>query len=131
MGEQSGGFELFQPQVHKGQASSHPSRWLPRVRIDKWANWHISRPAVEMLGEPEAVTMWYDAENRRVGFKPAKKEDFSAYAVRHAGKQSRQGTVSGRRFCSYHGIPYDEPRIFPARLEGEMLVIDLDNHNRI
>ncbi len=83
------------------------------------------------MGEPKAVTMWYDAEKKRVGFKSAKLKDFSAYPVRGIRPRSRQGVVTGRKFCTHYGISYEESRSFPAEFEDGMLIIDLDNHNRI
>jgi len=33
--------------------------------------------------------------------------------------------VSGRKFCSRHGIPHEESKTYLARLEDGLLVIDV------
>jgi hypothetical protein len=78
-----------------------------------------------LLGDPKFVTLWYDAQKGRVGFKAAKVTDYAAYPVRSPGRRSHQGIVTGKKFCKYHGIRYDEPKTYPARLEHRMLVIDV------
>jgi hypothetical protein len=123
--ENTGGFEIFDPEPHGGLQKGHPGTWLPRVRLDKAGSWTIIRPALELMGNPRYVTLWYDAQKGRVGFKPAKEGDYAAYPVRRSGRRSHQGIVTGKKFCKYHGIRYEESKTYPARLEGEFLVIDV------
>ena len=42
---------------------------------------------------------------------------------RNPDPRSSQGLVSGRNFCSHHGIPHEESKTYPARLEDGLLVI--------
>ena len=121
------GFELFEPHLQQGRRGGHPGTWLSQVRLDKVGVWHISRPALELLGLPEAVTLWYDPQRGRVGFKAAKKSDEAAYAVRSAGARSLQGLVSGEKFCNHYGIPHEEPKTYPASLEDGLLIITVSD----
>src|SRR5215210_3605757 len=124
--ESPGGFEIFDPEPHGGLQRGHPGTWLPRVRLDKAGSWTITRPALELLGNPKAVTLWYDSQKKQVGFKAAEVTDRAAYPVRSPGRRSHQGIVTGKKFCKYHGISYKESRTYPARMEGELLVIDVE-----
>lgn len=121
--DNTGGFELFEPDAHDNLPKGRPGAWLPQVRLEKSAVWTISRPALELLGNPEAVTLWYDPQRGRVGFRAAKKGEPAAYPVRSPGSRSSQGLVSGRKFCSHHGIPHEESKTYPASMEEGLLVI--------
>ncbi len=98
---------------------------MPQVRLEKSAVWTMSRPALELLGNPKAVTLWYDAQVGRVGFGTAKKGEPAAYPARSAGPRSSQGLVTGKKFCNHHGIPHEESKTYPASLEDGLLVIDV------
>jgi len=128
--EGTGGFELFKPDFHSGHRGGHPGLWLPLVRLDKSAAWHISRPALQLLGHPKYVTLWYDAQKGQVGFKAAKEGDYAAYPVRSAGKKANQGVVTGRQFCKRYNIPHKQSKTYPARIEGELLIIDVVEHEK-
>jgi hypothetical protein len=123
--ESTGGFELFDPKNVGGFKKGHPGVYLVQVRLDKAGAWTLTRPALDLLGDPKFVTLWYDAQKGRVGFKAAKATERAAYPVRSPGRRSHQGIVTGKKFCKYHGIPYEESKTYPARLEGEFLVIDI------
>ena len=48
--------------------------------------------------------------------------------MRNTGRGSRQGIVLGQQFCAHYGISYAVSKVYPAKLENGMLVIDLNDY---
>ena len=66
------------------------------------------------LGEPAAVALLYDADERVVGVRQVEKDHQNAYPVRKQGK-SMTYLVSAQGFVAHHEIPRVKARRFLAR----------------
>jgi len=110
-------FEVFD---RKGTPTTNKS-W---VTIQARGNFGLSRAAFAAMGEPKAVVLLFDADARRVGFRPADPEALNAYPVRKQ-QASRSYVLAGRAFTLYYGIDTTEARRFDAAMEGDILVIEL------
>lgn len=101
-----------------------PVSTVPMVTIQKRGTLSFNRPAFEALGEPSAVELLYDREERVVGLRPIDPAAPHAYQPRQQGKTANW-LVSGRAFTQYFGIETDTARRYPAVLQDDVLTVDL------
>ena len=85
----------------------------------------ISEAAMNALGNPEALEFLWNPSKRRVGFRGADPKAAHTYVVRRHEKGTNYH-VNGKAFMVEHGIPLDRTYQYPARLVGDVLVIDLE-----
>lgn len=77
----------------------------------------LNRAAFQALGEPEAVTLLYDANERVVGLRKADPTHKNAHAVRKQPK-SHTYRIGAQGFAAYHGIQTLRARRFVAHDYG-------------
>ena len=118
------GFELIEPHAHEYLPKGRPKARLPQVRLEKSGAWIISRSALDLVGDPEAVTLRHDPQERLVGFGGTEKGETTAYPVSSPGPRSGKALASSRKLRSRHGISHDGSKTYPARPEDRLLVID-------
>lgn len=98
----------------------------PYVTIQKRGTISLNAAAHAALGEPEAVELLYDRDERIVGLRAVSREAEHAYALRpQAGKSVGPYIVSGTAFAKYYKIDTSVSRRWVAQLEGDILCIDL------
>ncbi len=112
-----GKFELFKARAArpvKGPAGTVQARGA----------FTLNAAALEHLGNPDAVHLYFDREDNRIGVESADPGSPYAYATRPAGKGVSR-LISAKTFMDAYGVPYD--RTVPVRvsLEGEMVVLDV------
>jgi hypothetical protein len=112
-------FEVFTKQ-------RQPRSDQPYVTIQRKGVFTLNTAAYESLGDPDAVELLYDREQRRIGFRPATPKSPYAYGVRPNGPTGRSFLVAGRAFLQFYDIPFDLARRWVARYADGMLVIDLN-----
>lgn len=100
----------------------------PMLTIQRRGNFSINAAAHTALGEPEAVEFLYDRDEKRMGIRKVQPLSESAYAVRPNGKSS--WIIAGMAFTQYYGIPSDVARRWIGRLEGDILVFDLNEEGK-
>lgn len=83
----------------------------------------FSREAYELLGNPEAVKLLYDKDERIIGFQPASRGDKNAYTCRLNGKYSR--SVSASAFCKWVGLDDGLARRWPMTVEDGIGCVDV------
>jgi len=88
----------------------------------------LNKAAYDLIGNPEAVTLLYDPDERLVGFKPSSPDYFRAYKVRPQPK-GVSVSVSGRSFIKHHGIDASVTRRYAARMRDGVLVVDLESES--
>ena len=103
-----------------------PTTSKPWVTIQSRGNFGMNRAAFEALGEPIAVELLFDAEARRVGFRPADPEALNAYPVRKQAN-SDSYVLAGRAFTNYYKIDTSEARRYDVEMVGDILAIDLND----
>lgn len=106
--------------------SKPPQLSDPRVTIQKNGVMTFNTAARVALGEPMFVTLLYDRENHRVGFRKVERPDATAYNFRRQGKSTTYN-VSGQSFCRHYGIELGYTRRYPAKMEDGVLAIALDD----
>lgn len=97
----------------------------PFITIQKKGIFSLNRAAYEALGAPDAVELLYNREDRLIGIRKVNKSVGHAYSVRAFGKSGMTWLVSGTAFLSYYDIPIPDPVRRAARVEKNMLVVDL------
>lgn len=98
----------------------------PYVTIQKRGTISLNAAAHAALGEPDAVELLYDRNERVVGLRAVSKEAEHAYALRaQAGKNVGPFIVSGTAFAKYYKIDTTVSRRWVGQLEGDILCIDL------
>ncbi len=84
----------------------------------------LNELAYASLKRPEAVELFYDRDEKVIGFKASTREEPDSYAVRHHTKHGYQ--VEGRSFMRYYGIPEEATgRRYKAEMVGDILAVDL------
>jgi len=99
----------------------------PLITIQRKGIFSLNRAAYDALGTPDAVELLYDRESRLIGIRKVAKSVGHAYTVRAFGKSGMSWLVTGTAFLNYYDIPVLEPVRRHARVEDEMLVIDLND----
>ena len=118
------GFELIEPHAHEDLPKGRPRARLPQVRLEKSGAWVISRNALNLVGDPEAVTLRHDSQEGRVGFGGTEKGETAAYLVSSPGPRSGKALDYNSELRSRHGISHDGSKIYTARPKGRLLGID-------
>ena len=87
---------------------------------------HISRLTFEMLGEPEAIHIWFDKLNNVIGLKPTRLAMDDAYPIKNKNKHHGK-LIRGFAFVEEFSIRLHETVRFPtAEIDDDgILVLDL------
>lgn len=84
----------------------------------------LNSVALDHLGNPDAVHLYFDAEDKRVGVEPAEPNSPYAYSTRPAGKGVSR-LISAKSFMDTYNIPYEQTVPVPATFEGRMVVLNV------
>ena len=99
----------------------------PLITIQKKGIFSLNRAAYDALGTPDAVELLYDRESRLIGMRKVSKSVAHAYTVRAFGKSGMSWLVTGTAFLNYYDLPVHDPIRRRARVEKDMLIIDLND----
>jgi hypothetical protein len=101
----------------------------PFLTIQRKGVFSLNRPAFEALEQPESVELLYDPEARLIGLRKVDSGLEHAYMVRSLGGRGADSTflISGTAFTNYYGIDTSTSTRRTGRMEGDMLVIDLND----
>ncbi|MFF0575262.1 hypothetical protein [Streptosporangium saharense] len=94
----------------------------PSVTIQKRGTMSLNAAAYAALGEPEAVELLYDRDERIVGFRAAPRGAEHAYPLR---AQTGTYIVSGTAFTKYYRIDTTISRRWVGYLDEDVLCVDL------
>lgn len=120
------GFEVF-------KKSSAPLAKVPSVTIQRRGLISMNRSAYALIGDPEAIELLFDREERIVGLRPAELTDPNAYPVRPQGSgDTGPLLIAGQMFTKYYGIETDQAirYVNPSMTEG-ILCIDLKSEGQL
>lgn len=98
----------------------------PLVTLQRGGNFSYNHASHMALGEPDALELFYNDKERKIGFKKGDPAAPHVYPVRKQ-KNSSNYQFSGAAFTSAFGIPTTATLRFKAVKQGEMLVVDLGN----
>jgi hypothetical protein len=101
----------------------------PEVTLQTKGTFSLNASAHHALGDPEALELLYDADQRVIGFRAAPAEAAHAYPIRPVGK-GKTYIVSGRAFVQHFNIPADRPVRREAKMVDDTLVVDLKDPGR-
>ncbi len=94
------------------------------VTIQRRGTFGFNAAARSAIGDPEAVELLYDPEERLIGFRPADPTLPHAYALRKQGG-SNSWIIAGQAFTNRFGIPTGTALKYAATIEDDVLVVDL------
>jgi hypothetical protein len=97
----------------------------PFVTHQRKGPFSMNRAAVELMGNPEAVTLWFDEDERLIGFKPASLDNPRAFPVRAQGKNAATFMIAGQSFSKHYGLDTSVARRYAVQMRDDMLVLDL------
>lgn len=112
-------FETFTRQRRAGRQ--------PFVTMQKKGVISLNGAAFEALGSPESVELLYDPDARLVGLRKVDSSVEHAYQVRAPVENHATYLISGAAFVSYYEIDNSESVRRAARIEGDLLIIDLND----
>lgn len=109
-----------------------PMTKQPSVTIQKRGLISLNRSAQVALGEPEAIELLYDREQKIVGIRPVDPKEPHAYPLRaQGGKTDGTYLIAGTAFTKYYGISTEISRRFVAEMQDGVLCIDLNKDSTI
>ena len=109
-------FETFTRQRRAGQ---------PFVTIQKKGVISLNRAAFDALGSPEFVELLFDRDAQLVALRRVESSVEHAYQVRAPVTNHATWLISGGAFLTYYEIDSSESVRRAARVEDDLLIIDL------
>jgi hypothetical protein len=103
---------------------AQPKTRKPRVTLQAAGTFSMNEAAYDALGRPEHVEMLYNEKKKLVGFRATGEESAHSYPIKPQ-VNARTFQTGGRAFCSAFGIDTGTARRFAAKLQDDVLVIDL------
>ncbi len=102
----------------------------PTLGIQRRGNFSLNSAAYSLLGEPEALHLYFSPSANVIAAKPVAKDTPLSYPVRKQ-QAARSWLVGARSFLNQHGVQYetrtDVPTFVLSLIEG-MGVIELSEH---
>lgn len=99
----------------------------PLVTIQQRGTISLNAAAVDLLGHPPAIELYFDAETKRIGIGATPATTPASYPLR---KQiaSDSYLFSGAAFCRFHEIDFTQTRRYIAEMDGDLLTVALDGN---
>jgi hypothetical protein len=106
-----------------------PMKKRPQVTIQAKGTLSFNASAHHLLGEPKAVELLYDREERIIGFRPTEPDGLNAYPMRPVSAGGNF-VVAGIAFLKYYDIPFGVPVRYEADFADGVLMVDLKGEGR-
>jgi len=94
------------------------------VTIQRRGNFSLNRAAFQAMGGPQAVELLFNRAKRLIAFRPTDPGNAHAVPVRKQG-QSESYLVAGLTFTKEYDIDTNVARRYSAKMQGNMLIVDL------
>lgn len=101
----------------------------PNPEMSIYANGMLMLNAVAVqrwFASSSHVSLWYDSETRQIGLKSAPVTEDGVYRLR---RQEGRRYLDGKAFLQHFHISHAVTRRFRARVDGEMVLIQLEGGN--
>lgn len=112
-------FEVFKRQMA-------PLAKRPFVTIQKKGILSLNASAHAQLGDPDAVELLFDREERKIGIRAIDANAEHAYAIRSMGKAGSSWLISAIAFADYYQVPTEIARRYPVDVQDNILIVDLN-----
>ena len=106
-----------------------PMKKRPQVTIQAKGTLSFNASAHHLLGEPKAVELLYDREERIIGFRSTEPDSLNAYPMRPVSAGGNF-VVAGIAFLKYYDIPFGVPVRYEADFNDGVLMVDLKGEGR-
>ena len=97
----------------------------PYVTLQKKGSISLNRAAFEALNNPEAVELLYDRQANLMGLRRVDSSVEHSYKVRTPPRGHGTWLVAGGAFANYYEIDISASVRRAARIEGDLLIVDL------
>jgi hypothetical protein len=104
--------------------SHAPLNKVPSVTIQKRGMLSLNRAAYDLLKRPQAVQLYFSANEQAIGITPSDPKAPDAIIIRKQ-KSSASYIIAGMAFTKWYGIDSSSARRYEATAEGEELYVDL------
>lgn len=116
-------FEVFDKAKHYD--GPHRKEPYPVVGVQRAGHISLNSAALKALGEPEALLLFFDPDERVIGLGPSTRTNPAAFPLRMTGRTATTRIVSARSFLRHFGAEHPEARRYPARMYDGMLTVPL------
>lgn len=99
----------------------------PYITIQKKGVISLNKASHDALGNPESVELLYDPEARLIALRKVDSSVEHAYQVRAPVENHATWLISGGAFVAYYEIDTSASVRRAARLDGDLLIIDLND----
>lgn len=103
---------------------------VPEVSIQSSGSVSLNAAAAHLIGEPEAVEMLYDRDQRVIGVRGVEPEAAHAYQMRGI-KNRASFIVNCKAFFLYYDIPLGESIRREVTVEDGVLIVNLNDKGRV
>lgn len=97
----------------------------PFVTIQRRGPLSLNKAAYAAMGEPEAVTLLYDREEKLIGLKSVSLTNPRALPVRPQGPNQNTYMIAGRAFAQHYDLDTSVARRYAVEMRDGLLVLDL------
>lgn len=116
------------PQFETFRKTQTPFTKEPHVTIQKRGTITLNAAAHALLGSPAAVELLFDRDEQILGLRPVDASADHAVFVRPSSRSPKAPRViSAMAFVRHYDIDTTHARRWVARLDGEVLVIRIDD----
>lgn len=85
---------------------------------------NLSKAAIDLIGNPDAVELLYDPDTKTIGIRPAPRDTPHAYVIR-GGPGAATSVVSASAFTRHYGLDTSVGRRYTPTVHDGTLCIDL------
>jgi hypothetical protein len=126
MSDANAGFEIFDRRANRYVKT-------PELTIQAGGSISVNAAAHKALGEPKAIELLYNASKKLIGLRAVAEEAAHAYPLRGVGKGGTGQTyvASPRAFFAHYEIPLGTPVRREVKMEGNILIVDLNDPGRV
>jgi hypothetical protein len=104
--------------------ATQPTDGAVTVTWQKRGQVGLSKAAYNALGEPEAVKLYFDREQRVMGIKATDPQAPNAVHIKHQ-PGSGSAMFTGAAFATRYEVELGEAKRYPAEMQGDILTVDL------
>lgn len=107
-----------------------PKTDTPLVTVQQGGLFSLNQPAIDAMGNPEKVEIFFSRDRQIIAFVPAEPDSITAYPPRKQGAQKNY-YIAGQKFTKYYKIDTTVARRYPVTIEDGALFLDLNSPSAI